>query len=169
MDNTVIQAIQPQKEEIKSKLKRPQALTPNVKKPRRAEEFKLLNKSLEKFLNAFIENGGNITEAALIAHPKATRLSAAVMGSRYLKEGKDFIRALMETKGLTYGKMLDVAEKKMVSAKDPAWWDRIMKLGGYADFIPGKEKAQSPGIVNIIQTQKKLLSEYVEGEVIDEE
>lgn len=166
MDNII--AIQPQKEELKSKLKKPQALNPNVKHPKHAQEFKLLNKNLEKFLEAFMQNGGNITQAALVAHPNATKQAAANLGSRYLREGKDFIRVLMETKGLTYGKMLDVAEKKMVGAKDPAWWDRIMKLGGYADFIPGKEKAQTPGIVNIIQTQKKLISEYVEGEIVEE-
>ncbi|KAF0192484.1 MAG: hypothetical protein FD167_6020 [bacterium] len=138
---------------------------PQVKQPKRLKEIKLLSKRLERFLNAYIENGGNITAAAQVAHPKATRHSASVIGSRYMKQGKEFIRALIETKGLTYGKMIDVAEKKMNIAKDPAWWDRIMKMAGYADFMPVKEKAQTPSILNIIQTQKKLIAEYVEGDV----
>lgn len=165
MDNII--AIQPQKEVSDPNTSKSTLAT--GKKSRRGAEFKLLNKKLEIFINAFIENGGNATEAALVAHPNANRTSAATIGGRYLRENKDLVRTLMEKRGLTYGKMLDVAEKKMAMAKDPAWWDRFMKLGGYADFIPGKEKTQAPGIVNIIQTQKKLVSEYVEGEIVEEE
>lgn len=132
------------------------------------KELKKLNKKLEIFLKALIENGGNITEAALISNPGVKRHSASVIGSRYMIKGKDFIRTLLEAKGLTYGKMLDVAEKKMMVAKDPNWWDRMMKLGGYADFMPLKRKNESPSILNIIQTQEKLIAQYVEGGIVEE-
>lgn len=142
----------------------PKPLTP---KSKTTKAEKKLNKKMEIFLKAYIDNGGNITEAAMVSNPGVTRQSASVIGSRYMKQGKDFIRALMETKELTYGKMLDVAEQKMMVAKDPNWWDRMMKLGGYADFMPLKRKSESPSVLNIIQTQERLISEYVEGDIVE--
>ena len=54
---------------------------------------------------------------------------------------------------------------KAYQSKTPEFLDRAFKLAGYADFMNTKQSAQVPGSVTIINTQKQLASEYVEGEV----
>ncbi len=82
----------------------------------------------------------------------------------YLKQAKGLARVYLEKKGYGYGKMLEEAAKKMKSSKTPEWWDRLMKLADYHDFI-SKDKSPSTAIVNVIQSHKDLTSSYIEGEI----
>lgn len=118
------------------------------------------------FLDEYLKNGGNATEAVKVVFGVKNPYSARVLGSRMLKETKEVGRAFMEQKDLTYGKMLDVAKWKMFESKDTDWWDRLMKIGGYEDFLT---KNNVPSVVNIVGTQDALQKQFgfTDGEVVD--
>ena len=119
----------------------------------------------EQFLEEFIKNGGNATQASLVINNVTSLASAANMGSYYLKKAKALGRVYLEKKGYGYGKMLDVAAEKMVDSKTPEWWDRLMKVADYADFFE-KPKNATPAVVNVIQSHKDRISSYIEGEEV---
>jgi hypothetical protein len=129
-------------------------------------------KQVEKvdlFLKEFLANGGNATEAAMTVFKLDNRASAGVIGSRYLKEAKSTARVYMEKKGFTYGKLLELAMEKAMASKNTEWFDRLMKLGGYEDFM---SKAKSDVNVNILTAgnQKDTFRGFIEeGEVLDGE
>lgn len=119
---------------------------------------------VDLFLDEFLKNGGNATKAALAIGSYSSIRSAASAGYIYLKQAKSLARIYLEKKGYGYGKMLDIATGKLKDSKTPEWWDRLMKVADYHDFI-NKEKGTSPTIVNVIQSHKDLVSSYIEGEV----
>ena len=126
---------------------------------------------LEAFLEEFMKNGGNATQAALVVFKPSSIEVAAVYGNRYQQKAKELTAAYLEKKGYGYGKMLDIATEKMADHKTPEWWDRLMKLAGYEDFLT-KKPSNATAVVNVFQMQKKLQGEYgfaEEGEVIDVE
>lgn len=126
---------------------------------------------LDLFVDEFLRNGGNATEAALKVTGAKNRASAANMGSHYLQQAKALGRVYMEKKGYGYGKFLEVMLRNMESAKDPAWFDRAMKVAGYEDFLPSNKNSGGGNVaVNIFQTQKKMQDEFgfTEGEIISE-
>lgn len=84
----------------------------------------------ERFLELYLKTG-NGTESAMQIFKCKSRQSAQVVGSIYLKRLRPFIRMILEQKGYTYGKMLDVAIEKMYESKKTDWWDRLAKIGGY--------------------------------------
>jgi hypothetical protein len=122
--------------------------------------------STDLFLEEFLRNGGNATKAAQAVFNVSSIESAAAMGSQYLKKARSLARVYLDSKGYGYGKMLDTAIKKMEVSEEPAWFDRLMKLAGYEDFL--SKGGGAPGVVNIIQTQKTLQEEFgfTEGEVV---
>jgi hypothetical protein len=126
-------------------------------------------KKIEIFINEFIKNRGNATEAAMVAFKQKNRQVAANYGNKILKEVRGMAQIYLESKGATYGKLLDTAVAKMEESKTPEWWDRLMKIGGYEDFMTKESK--STGVsVNIIGAQKEFLSGYIEeGEIAEEE
>lgn len=126
----------------------------------------MVSLKMDLFLEEFLKNGGNATQAALAVFNCTSIMSAANMGNDYLKKAKSLARVYMEKQGFGYGKMLDVATQKMMQADKPEWWDRLMKLTNYADFITVNKKA-SPAVVNVIQSHKDLVSSYIEGEEVD--
>ena len=135
------------------------------------EQIKKIER-LDLFLEEWLANDGNATEAAMKVFNCKSRSVAASVGSEYLKKAKGLARVYMEKEGYTYGKMIRTAGKKMEISKGPEWWDRLMKVAGYEDFLTKKD----PGVsVNILTTQKDVLKEYVqevevvEGEEIDGE
>jgi hypothetical protein len=135
-----------------------------VKENRRGEIIQ--RQKLDMFLEEFLKNGGNATEAALTIAPDKlkNRMSAAAQGSYYLKQAKVLGRVYLEQKGYGYGKLLESAAKKAVDPdqKTPEWWDRVMKVAGYEDFI---SKGTAGGTtVNVMSVHKGLLDKYVEGE-----
>ena len=119
------------------------------------------------FLEEFLRNGGNATQAALVVFNCSSIESAANIGSQYLKKAKSMARLHLEKKGYGYGKMLDVAADKMENSKNPEWWDRLMKLAGYEDFMDTGKKNVTPVSVNVFQAHKALSSEYVDGEIAE--
>lgn len=122
---------------------------------------------LELFLKEFVQNGGNATQAALSLGSYSTIQSAAAAGSAYLKRARGLSRIYLEKRGYTYGKMMDVAAQKMMESKTPDWWDRLMKMADYADFMSKKES--KPAVVNIVAAQNKLRDSFGFGEVIEGE
>lgn len=122
---------------------------------------------VDKFIGNFVKCNGNATKAAMKTFGYDNRFVAATVGSRYMKKTKELARLYMEGKGVTYGKMLEVAINKMQVSKSPEWWDRLMKLAGYEDFI---SKSKGGVAVNIISAQRDVLKDYVteieEGEIV---
>jgi len=100
---------------------------------------------VDVFLKEFLKNGGNATQAVTDAFGITNRASASVIASRYLKEAKATARLFLEKKGATYGRLLEIALEKATNSKNTQWWDRLMKIAGYEDFM---SKA-SPGGVNV--------------------
>lgn len=125
--------------------------------------------NVELFVEEFLKNGGDVTKAALAVGNYSNLSSAAAAGSRYLSKAKKrgIVRHALESRGYGYGKMLDVALEKMEKSKKPDWWDRIMKMADYEDFVSGK--AQTGGVniqtQNIFAAHRKLSENYIDGEV----
>jgi len=125
-----------------------------------------------KFLNEYTRNGGKITEAAMKVFKIDDRMKAQKLGSTYLKDARnlpELTRIILEEKGYGFGNFLDVAIEKMKASKGTEWWDRLLKMTEYADFI-SKPKEGNPAVnVTVFQTHKALSSEYVEdAEVLEE-
>jgi len=143
---------------------------------RKTKELKLREfKKVDLFLEEYLKNGGNATEAAMIVFNPSTRASAAVMGSRMLKQAKEVGRIYLESKNVGYGKLLDVAVQNMEKSKNTDWWDRLMAIAGHNNPVKDEKNQINPGIVQIIGGQQKMLEKYVldddaiEGEVVDED
>lgn len=117
---------------------------------------------LDTFIEEYIRNGGNATQAAMIVFDCKTRASAQSIGSQYVSKAKPLVRMFLEEKGYTLGYMLQIAVNKMEESKTPEWWDRIMYVGGFADFI-SKKSQDNANTVNIMQVQQNLLDRYVKG------
>lgn len=128
----------------------------------------VLTRKVDLFLEEFLRNGGNATEAAMTQFGLTNRSSAAVIGGRYLKQARGLARVYLEKKGATYGKLLDIAIEKATTSKNTEWWDRLMKLAGYEDFM-----SKGGGVnVNILtaENSKNDFKGFVEeGEIIDGE
>lgn len=122
---------------------------------------------IDQFMEEFIRNGGNATRAALVVFNCKNIYSAQILGHTYVKQAQGLGRLIMEKKGYGYGKMLEVAIRKMEDSKTPEWFDRLMKIGDYQDFLT-KEKS-TPQVVNIVQGHKSMTSSYIDGEVEDGE
>lgn len=89
----------------------------------------------EQFIIEYLTNGGNGTAAAMKVFNCKSRESAQVLGSKYLKKSAPFVRAYLEQKGFTYSRFIEIAIEKMKESKKTAWWDRLMMMGGYHNFI----------------------------------
>jgi hypothetical protein len=152
----------------------PRAIAEDLKKQKslikKTEDNKIqITKKFDLFLDEFVKNDGNATEAAMKVWDCKSRSVAATIGSRYLKQAKELGRILLEKRGMTYGKLLKTAVDKMEFSKNPEWWDRLMKLAGYEDFLAKDKNASAPGIIQIINAQKDMIQQYVEGEIIEED
>ena len=149
----------------------PRAVFAEIRKERVALQKKKDSlKKIEKvdlFIEEWLKNDGNATEAALKVFNCKSRSVAASIGTEYLKKARGLVRVSMEKEGYTYGKMIRIAGLKMEKSKGPEWWDRLMKLGGYEDFMTKKEPSVS---VNILNAQKDVLRGYIQDiEVLDME
>lgn len=123
---------------------------------------------LNRFVEEFVRNGGNATQAALKVFPGTTLANASVKGHYYLNQARDVIRLYMEERGASYGKLIDSAIKKNEESKTPEWFDRLMKIAGYHDFM-AKPAAGTANIVNIVNAQRDLAKSYIEGEIVEED
>lgn len=150
----------------------PKAVAETVKQTKMAIKEKkdgtlVQTDKLDLFLAELLKNGGNATAAAMVVFNCKSRATASVIGTNYLAKARQLGRVVMEEKGYHYGKMLEVAAKKMEESKTPEWWDRLMKIGGYEDFMA--KTGPAPTTVNIMAVQKDLMDEYVDGEVVEDE
>jgi len=128
----------------------------------------VIEQRLDAFLKEFVKNGGNGTQAVLTISPNVAYGSAVAMAGAYMKELRALGRVYMEKRGHSYGKLLDIAMDKAAQSKTPEWWDRLMKIADYEDFLT-KDKKTGPQVVNIIQSHRDLTSTYIEGEVEEAE
>lgn len=124
---------------------------------------------LDLFLEEYVANGGNATRAAMKVYNTSSYRSAQALGSISLKKAKDIGRFVLEEQGGGLPHMIKHAMSKMEDSETPEWWDRLMKFGGYADFMgkSGGGPAQ-PAVVNIVQSEKQILSKYMDAELVDE-
>lgn len=140
-----------------------------VKKPAvTVEDPKKLARELKvaEYLEEYM-NTGNGTQSAMKVFGITDKKKAQDM-SYYIQKthGAALARTYMEKKNRGWTKMLDKAWEKMEDAKDTAWWDRLFKLQGYDDFLNVGKQAPSQ-TVNIMNVQKDIMKEYVQGEVVE--
>jgi ribosomal protein L18 len=127
-------------------------------------------KKLDAFLEEFMKNGGNATEAAAQVFNVSSRASAATIGSFYLKKAKVLGRIYLEEKGYTYGRLLTIAAKKAEESRLPDWWDRVMEIADYGNFRTVKGFQGPVANINIMQSEKEIFKKYsMEAEVVEEE
>jgi hypothetical protein len=119
----------------------------------------ILQRKLNIFIEEFIKNGGKSVDAVMAMGGHTSRVAASATARKYMQELQDLGRIYMESKGVGYGKFLDHALEKMEGSKDPEWFDRLMKLTGYHDFL-SKGGGNQNNNVTIIQTQDALRSEF---------
>jgi len=117
----------------------------------------------DKFVEELQRNNWNGTEAMMTVSGAKDRSVAASMAHTYLERYKDLNRIVLEKKGYGLGKMMDIAIRKMEMSATPEWWDRLMRMAGYAEFLP---QGQAKGTVAVLTVQKGLIDEYIDGEVI---
>lgn len=82
------------------------------------------------------ETYGNAGKSALKAYNTSNMNSAYVIGAENLKKLKSMASIYAENKGYGFGKMIDIAIKKMEKSNDVRWWERLMKLFGYIEEFP---------------------------------
>ncbi len=124
---------------------------------------------LDRFLEAFIKNGGNATQAALSLGKQYSSITVATAaGGELLKQARGMARAYLEKKGFGYGKMMEVAVEKMMKSNKTDWWDRLMKMAEYEDFTSTKSQQPTIGSVTIWAAHKDIASQYVQGEEVQE-
>lgn len=156
-------------------------LNEKAREQKREEKRELLRKDknnaivqtqkLDAFLEEFLRNGGNATDAAMKVFDVSSRASASSIGSVYLKKAKTLGRVYLEQHGYTFGRLLTTAAQKAEQSRLPDWWDRVMGIAGYDN--PGastKGFAPQTTNVNIIQSEKELFKKYMnestEGEIL---
>ncbi len=138
---------------------------------KKKDAIAVVNK-LDLFMEAFLSNGGNATEAAWKVYNCKNRAVAAQIGHEQLQRAKEMGKVYLEANGAAYGDLLKTAVAKMKESDTPEWWDRLMKLAGYEDFITKQKPIMGmpSTVINVIgQAQKKLASEYIEGEEITDD
>lgn len=153
----------------------PRALAQKVKEIKtKNEEAKksaielIRHQKVEEFVQQLFLSNGNVTEAAMIVFKPKNRAVASVIGSKLMKnEAGAIIQQYFDKKGITYGFLIDHAKEKMLDSKTPEWWDRMMKMAGYADFLAQQKEKSTGPTVNILNVQKEISSEYIEGEVVE--
>lgn len=125
---------------------------------------------MDLFLEEYLKNNGNGTEAALKVFNTTSRTSAAAIAHIYLKRAQNIGRIVMEKKGMGYGNLIDMAKKRMENDKSQDFvplFDRMMKIGGYEDFLA--KQGVNKTTINVMGVQKQLLDDYVEGEYVEDE
>ncbi len=160
------------KYEGKAKGRIPTAIAKQVVAINRDKKLKLLKQGkygiiqepkIDAFLEEFIKNGGNATKAAMAVYNCTSVRSASSLGHATLKRAKGLARVYLENQGMTYGRLLDVAAQKVLESKSPDWWDRLMKIADYEDFMTKKSGPLTN--VNVFQAHKEFASDYVDGEI----
>lgn len=125
---------------------------------------------LDRFVTEFKRNGGKAADAAKAIGYEG--IGANLQGGNYLARAKQkgLVRDMAE-KHAGLEMVLKEIWRKALSSDNPAFIDRMIKALGYEnEIIPGKNTNTTPGVINIIQTQKNQQDEFgfVEGQEIKE-
>jgi len=125
---------------------------------------------LDLFVKEYLTNGGNALQAIRTLFPKKSASESIQLSSYYMTEARrtGVFRALIEKKGYSLDKMIDVALEKMDQGIKPDWWDRLMRMSGYEDFTASGRTAVTVN-TNIFEAHRGLSRSYVEAEVIEED
>ncbi len=130
---------------------------------------------VEAFMTEVVKNGGDPTAAAKTVFGCTTLGQASDLGYNMMKQAKVLGRALLASKGITYGKLLDIMIDRAYTSKKVDWMDRLMKIGEFHDFMP-RNQAQGPAVnVNIVGNAKNdakafgFEPEVIEGEEIEDD
>jgi hypothetical protein len=83
------------------------------------------------------ETYGNATQSALAVYNTDNYSSAGVIGHDNLKKLKNLGSAYADSKGLSFGRMIDIAASKMATSDRTDWWDRLMEVFDYGNFRMG--------------------------------
>jgi hypothetical protein len=98
-----------------------------------------VTKQFEDWVQYFLDKNnkttyGNKTQSAIFAYsldPIKQYFSAGVIGYDNYKKLKSLASSYLEGKGITTGRMLDIAVAKLLDRNGSiAWWDRIAELTG---------------------------------------
>jgi len=133
----------------------------------------IIQERVNAFSEEYLKNGGDSTKAAMAVFNMDSKLSAAQVGSFYLKKAKVLNRIFLEEKGYPLGRLLEIAAEKAERSRMPDWFDRVMILGGWME--PGWATSTKTGTsvtnVNIIQSEKELFKKYTmqNADIVDEE
>lgn len=141
-----------------------------LKKVKLQTKLDIRKQRVEVFMAALLKNGGDPTAAAKTAFSPTSHIQAVKLGYDMMKESKLFGRTLLTSKGITYGKLLDIAIDRAYTSKKVDWFDRLMKIGEFHDFLP-RGQSQGPTVVNIVGSTKDdaktfgFSQEVIEGEI----
>lgn len=104
-------------------------------------------KKFNDWTEEWLANGGNATKAASKVYNCSSENSAAQMGSDNLRKLKNAGALYLESKGVGYTKLLDVAVQNMAKAgpKTTDWWDRIIEQTGMSVGKAGSEIEMKDG------------------------
>lgn len=132
--------------------------------------YLIQQKKIDAFLEEFLKNGGNATDAAMAVFNVTSRASAATIGSYYLKKAKVMGRIYLEQKGYSYGRLLSIAAQKAEMSRLPDWWDRVMEIADYGNFRTVKGGVPVQNNINIVQTEKELFRKYTyqDADIVEE-
>jgi hypothetical protein len=143
-----------------------------IKKVTEKTKLDIRKGRVEAFMAEMIKNGGDPTAAAKVVFGCTSHGQASNLGYNMMKEAKVIGRSLLASKGVTYGKLLDIAIDKAYTSKKVDWFDRLMKIGEFHDFMP-RNQSQGPSVaVNIIGNAKDdakafgFSEDVIEGEEV---
>lgn len=95
------------------------------------------------------ETYGNGTKSIIKAFnfdPVKQYQYAALKAHRLIKSDKSITRMYLESKGLSYTKMLDIATAKMIKSNNSRWWEIIAES---ADYKSDTKDSGSPTNIQI--------------------
>ncbi len=125
-----------------------------IKKARADTRLAIRKGRVEAFMAEMIKNGGDPTEAANTVFGCTSHKQASDLGLHMMKACKTLGRALLASKGVTYGKLLDIMIDRAYTSKKVDWMDRLMKIGEFHDFMP-RNQNQGPAVnINIAGNTK---------------
>lgn len=121
----------------------PQIINPAELKTEDEKKQYIITKKFEDWVSAFITKGqpgyGNATRSAIIAYnldEKTQYGSAAQIGLANVKKHKALAMQYAESRGLTYGNILDIQISKAADGKakdQKAWFDDLVVDLGYRE------------------------------------
>ncbi len=123
------------------------------------------------------ETYGNKTKSAIRAYnldPVKDYASAGSMGYQNFNKLQNVGTMYLDSKGITYPRLMDLAVSRMSESKTTAWWDRIMEQGGYKKPKEELQTVTNTQINNYningaeVKDFNKMFNQFIEALPIDE-